>query len=468
MKPFLNQDFLLENETAKYLYHEVAAKCKIIDYHNHLSAKEIYEDHHYENLSEVWLAGDHYKWRQLRTNGIHEDYITGTKTAYEKMEAYAKTIPYLIGNPLYHWSHLELQRYFNITEVLNEQSMDRIYEQCNQLLQTKEYGARGLLKKMNVTHLCTTDDPIDSLEYHIALKEENYEIKVLPTFRPDQAIHLEKPTFSSYLQTLSMLTNINIKTFKDVVNALLQRLDFFIEVGCLVSDHGVEDFLYERASEEELNHILDKAIKQESLSQQDLAKYKGMLQLALGKEYAKKKIAMQLHMGALRNNSIRRFNVLGADTGFDSINDSNIARPLSAFLNDLDANDECPKVILYSLNPNNNEVLATMCGNFQDGITPGKIQLGSGWWFNDQKDGMERQLEALMQLGMISQFVGMLTDSRSFLSFPRHEYFRRILCNKIGALVEKGEYPNDPILLIEIIEKICYKNALEYFNFKES
>lgn len=465
MKPFLNQDFILENETAKYLYHEVAAHCKIIDYHNHLSAKEIYLDHHYETLSEVWLAGDHYKWRQLRTNGINEEFITGSASAYEKMQAYATTLPFLIGNPLYHWSHLELQRYFNISEVLNEESMDRIYQHCNELLQKKEYGARGLLKMMNVTHLCTTDDPIDSLNYHKALQEENFEIKVLPTFRPDQAIHLEKNTFKEYINNLSLLTKIDIITFEDLISALTNRLDFFISAGCVISDHGLEEFHYEKATEQEVDLVLNKALHKETLTQQELSKYKGMLLLRLGKIYASRNIVMQLHMGALRNNSIRRFKTLGADTGFDSINDSNIAQPLSNLLNDLDQYDECPKIILYSLNPNHNEVIATMCGNFQDGKTPGKIQFGSGWWFNDQKNGMERQLEALMQLGMVSQFVGMLTDSRSFLSFPRHEYFRRILCNKIGALVEQGEYPNDKMMLKEIIEKICYKNALEYFNF---
>lgn len=462
MKPFMDKDFLLESETAKFLYHEVAATLPIIDYHNHLSAKELYENKQYANLAEVWLGGDHYKWRQLRTNGIDEAYITGNTAPLEKFKAYASTLQYLIGNPLYHWSHLELQRHFHIYEPLTLANHEAIYEKCNALLQTKEYGARGLVEQMRVTHMCTTDDPIDTLEYHKALKAEGYAVQVLPTYRPDRAIHLDKAGYVDYMKQLGEVVGYELQSIDDVEQALQERLHYFIEAGCVISDHGLDQMEYALATKEAVNEIYQKAMKQEVITKEEQAVYKGHILVFLGRLYAKHNMVMQIHVGALRNNSTRRFKTLGADTGFDSINDSKLAQPLSMFLNALDVSNELPKTILYSLNPNDNEVIATMCGNFQDGITPGKIQFGSGWWFNDQKDGMERQMEALMQLGMISRFVGMLTDSRSFLSFPRHEYFRRILCNKIGHLVESGQYPNDQGILKEVIENICYYNAKNY------
>ncbi|MGL5540108.1 MAG: glucuronate isomerase [Erysipelotrichaceae bacterium] len=462
MKPFMDADFLLTSETAKVLYHNHAAKQPIMDYHNHLSAKEIYEDKRYANLTEIWLGGDHYKWRQLRTNGIDERFITGDASAEEKMEAYAKTMPYLLGNPLYHWTHLELQRYFGIHETLNSSNWKTIYETCNALLAKPEYSARGLLKMMNVELACTTDDPKDDLFYHLALKNEGYEVKVLPTFRPDQAVHIEKAGFAHYIQALGEVVNRPLTTVQDLVAALIERLDFFVSAGCVISDHGLDEMLFAVGSEADVQAVYEKGLAGASLSHHEKSIYKGYVLTHLGRAYANRNIAMQLHLSPMRNNSKRRFDELGADTGFDSINDAPVAQTLSAFLDALDQTNELPKTVLYTLNPRDNEVLATMCGNFQDGITPGKIQFGTGWWFNDQKDGMERQMEALCQLGMLSRFVGMLTDSRSFLSFPRHEYFRRILCEKIGKLVENGEYPNDLVTLGEIVENISYYNIKNY------
>lgn len=462
MKKFMDEDFLLESETAKVLFHNYAKKMPIVDFHNHLSCEEIYENKQYRNLTEVWLTQDHYKWRQLRTNGIPESIVTGNCSDDEKYAAWAKTVPSLIGNPLYHWTHLELKRYFHIDDVLNEKTAADIYEKCNACLQTKDYFARGLLEQMNVEVLCTTDDPCDDLRYHKALKEEGYQIKVLPTFRPDNAVHIEKPTFCAYIEKLATCVGSELRNVQDVVTALKQRLAYFIEVGCVITDHGLDRVLYENATFEEANAIYLKGLNKECLNVDELRKYKGYVLHELGIEYAKQGLVMQLHMGTLRNNSTRLFNQLGADSGFDSMNDHAIAEDLSRFLDSLDKEDALPKTILYTINPKDNEMLASMIGNFQSGI-PGKVQFGSGWWFNDQKDGMERQMEALMQLGMISKFVGMLTDSRSFLSFPRHEYFRRILCNKIANLIESGQYPNDIEYVGQMIKNICYHNSKNYF-----
>ncbi len=462
MKAFMDADFLLENEVAKILYHNYAAKMPIVDYHNHLSAKEIYENKQYANLAEVWLAGDHYKWRQLRTNGINEKYITGDATSEEKMEAYAKTIPSLIGNPLYHWTHLELQRYFGVKTPLTFNNWQDIYHEANAALKQENFRARGLLEMQNVESLCTTDDPKDNLEYHKALKAEGYKIKVLPTYRPDNAIHIDKVAFLPYLKDLGAVVGYELTSAELVVKALKERLDYFVEAGCVIADHGLDQMMYAPATLAEVEAIYQLALAKETLTPLQISQYKGYIMVELAKCYHANNMVLQLHMGALRNNSTRRLNSIGVDSGFDSINNSVNAQVLSQFLDCLDLTDQLPKTILYTLNPNDNEVLATMCGNFQDGITAGKIQFGSGWWFNDQKDGMERQMEALMQLGMISRFVGMLTDSRSFLSFPRHEYFRRILCNKLAKLVVNGEYPWDEATLGQIVQDICYYNAKNY------
>lgn len=462
MKRFLDENFLLENETAMTLYHEYAKDMPIFDYHNHLSPKEIYEDKCFDDIAEVWLGGDHYKWRILRTNGYDESYVTGDKSPFEKFEAFAKTIPYTLGNPMYHWTHLELQRYFDIYEPLNENNAKEIHEKCNQKLSTDAFSVRSLIKKSNVVAMCTTDDPKDDLKYHKLLKaEDGFDCKVLPTFRPDNLIHAEKPTFLPYLATLEK-EGYRIFALQDVLSFLVERIAYFHEVGCRLSDHGLDTVMYLEASPEEVSKIYEKAKKGEVLSVGELRKYKGFLLSFLGKEYHKKGWAMQYHIGPMRNNSTRIFQQAGADVGVDSINDGAVAVDLSRLLDDMDRTNELPKTILYCLNPADNAVLATMIGNFQGSGIKGKMQFGSGWWFMDTKQGMIKQMEDLSSMGLLSRFVGMLTDSRSFLSFPRHEYFRRILCNEIGKLVMNGEYPNDIVRLGEIVQDICYNNIRDY------
>ena len=462
MKTFMGKNFLLDTETAKTLYHEHAARMPIIDYHNHLSPREIYEDLQYANLSQVWLGGDHYKWRALRANGVPEEGITGDAPAREKFENWAKTVPALFHNPLYHWTHLELQRYFDIEEPLSPKTMDHVWEVCNAKLNTKDFSTRSLLRKMNVEALCTTDDPKDDLFYHKALKNE-FEIKVLPTFRPENAMGVEKPGFASYLKELGETVGYEIQNIQDLTAALGARIDYFDQIGCRISDHSLGGELYAPASEEEADAILKMGLAGQPLSQEELRQYKGFLLLFLGREYHKKGWAMQLHIGALRNNSSRRFEKLGADTGFDSMDDFSYAPQLSALLNALDREEQLPKTVLYCLNPKDYDMLASMAGNFQGPEARGKVQFGAAWWFCDHKAGMEQQLESLSHTGVLANFIGMLTDSRSFLSFPRHEYFRRILCAFIGSRVENGEYPPDMEYLGHMVENICYYNAKEYF-----
>ncbi|MGL5972299.1 MAG: glucuronate isomerase [Oscillospiraceae bacterium] len=462
MKKFLDKDFLLDNEVSKKLYHDYAKDMPIFDYHNHLNPKEIYEDKKFDNISKLWLGADHYKWRVLRSNGITEDYITGNKSDYEKFVAFAKTIPYTLGNPMYHWAHLELQRYFDIHTTLSEDTADEIYNKCNEMLKEDNFSVRNLLRRAKVTALCTTDDPKDDLKYHKLLKEEGFDIKVLPTFRPDNIIHIEKPMFLKYLRDLKDQLNVEIKTVDDVKNYLIDRINYFDEVGCRVSDHGLDQVMYLESSLEEVNEILQKGLNGDTLTINELRKYKGYLLSFLGKEYNKKGWAMQYHIGPMRNNSTRMFNKLGSDAGFDSINDGLVAVDLSRLLDSMDISDELPKTVLYCLNPSDNAVLASMLGNFQSGGIVGKIQFGSGWWFMDTKKGMIDQMEDLASMGLLSRFVGMLTDSRSFLSFPRHEYFRRIMCNEIGKLVTNGEYPEDYKILGSIVEGICYNNIKNY------
>lgn len=465
MKHFMDDNFLLTNETAVKLYHDYAKEMPIYDYHCHLSPEEIANDKRYENITEVWLGGDHYKWRALRSNGVTEDYITGDRGAKEKFDKWAATIPYTIGNPLYHWTHLELQRYFGIEETLSPETAEMIWEKANAKLQSGELTARSLIKQSNVKVICTTDDPIDSLEHHQQIAaDSSFDVKVLPTFRPDKAINIELDWFVDWLKELGTVVGYEIDSLSKLTQALAERIDFFHEVGCRVSDHALDVVQYADATEAEAAAIFDKGLKRAPISTDELKQYKGYMMVFFGREYTKRNWAMQLHIGALRNNSKRRLRDLGPDTGFDSINDTVFAQDLALLLNALDDTDELPKTIIYVLNPRDNEVIGTIIGCFQGGGIPGKIQFGSGWWFNDQKDGMERQMEALSQLGLLSRFVGMLTDSRSFLSYTRHEYFRRILCNKLGDLVENGEFPDDINFLGQIVRDISFNNAAAYFD----
>ncbi len=457
MKKFMDENFLLQTEVAMWLYHDVAKDMPIYDYHNHLSAKEIYENKNYENITQVWLGADHYKWRILRSNGYTEDYITGDKPDYEKFLAFAKTVPYTIGNPMYHWVHLELQRFFGVQETLSENTAEQIYDHCNKLLAQEDFTVRQLIERSNVVAMCTTDDPKDDLQYHKLLKEENFSCKVLPTFRPDNLIHIEKPFFIPYVEDLRKL-GYKINTARDILGFLEQRIDYFHEVGCRLSDHGLDMIMYEDATIAEVEAIFEQALDGNKLTHTQLSKYKGYMLSFLGKQYHKRNWAMQLHIGPMRNNSERMFEQCGPDAGFDSINDGNVAVACSKLLNSMDKTEQLPRTILYCLNPADNAVLATMIGNFQGGGIVGKIQFGSGWWFMDTKFGMIQQMRDLSSMGLLSRFVGMLTDSRSYLSFPRHEYFRRILCNEIGNIVENGEYPYDKEILREIVQGICFNN----------
>lgn len=467
MKKFINDNFLLNTQTAVDLYHKYAKDMPIFDYHCHLNPVEIAENRRYENITKIWLDGDHYKWRALRSNGIDEKYITGDASDYEKFEAWCKTVPYLLGNPLYHWSHLELKRFFGIDVLISEETAGEIWEKANRKLESDEFTVLELIKKSNVRALCTTDDPIDSLKYHKIIREnQKYEVKVLPTFRPDKAMNIDHNGFKAWVTSLGQVSNMPIENYDEFIKALKSRVEFFHEQGCRISDHGIEDIFSEVSSEEEVEKIYQKGLKGEKLTQSDVDKFKTMTLLNLSQIFYKLNWTMQLHIGALRNNNSRMFEKIGADTGFDSINDGIIAKKLSKLLDSMDMNKELPRTILYCLNPRDNDVIATMIGNFQGGGIPGKIQFGSGWWFNDQKDGMEKQMKSLANLGLLRRFVGMVTDSRSFLSYTRHEYFRRVLCNLIGSWVENGEVPNDINLLGSMVEEICYKNAVEYFGIE--
>jgi len=461
MKEFMGKDFLLDSDTAVRLYYDYAAKMPIFDFHCHLNPKEIFEDKQYRSLTEVWLGGDHYKWRLLREMGVDEKYITGDATDEEKFKKYAECMPYFIGNPIYAWTHLELRRFFGIEKLLCPENAAEIYEIANEKL--KSLTARRLMQMSNVTAICTTDDPADRLEYHIALNDDpDFNISVRPSFRPDKAIKIELDTFVPYMSELSGVVGEKIDSCASLKDALLRRACYFDSVGCVVSDHGLDTLDFAPSTNEECEAIFAKKMSGAPLTDLEIAKFKGNLMVFLGRVYNKLGWVQQYHIGAIRNNSKRNFKLLGADTGFDAINDKTFAKELSGLLSALDETDELPKTILYCLNPRDNEVLAAMMNCFQGGVA-GKIQFGSGWWFNDQKDGMQRQMESLMQVGLISKFVGMLTDSRSFLSYTRHEYFRRILCSKIGALVENGEYPNDMPFVGKMIEDICYNNAINYF-----
>ncbi len=463
---FLTEDFLLSNNTARTLYHDYAKAMPIYDYHCHLNPQEIAENRQFSTLTQIWLAGDHYKWRAMRTNGIDERLITGDAGDWEKFRAWAQTVPYTIRNPLYHWTHLELKRFFGVTgKLLNPETAKEIYNHCNELLRTKAYRVREIMQRMNVNIVCTTDDPVDSLEYHTQLQQDDsFPIKALPTFRPDKAMAVESPdTFNAYVDRLAEVADVEINNFSTFLDALRKRQTFFHSIGCRISDHAVLVPQAEEYTEGEIRTIFNKIRGRNALELLEVKKFQSAMLHELGVMYHEKQWTMQIHIGALRNNNSRMMDTLGPDTGFDSIADQPIAAPLACFLDRLDSPGKLPKTIIYSLNPNDNDVIGTMIGNFQDGSIPGKIQFGSGWWFNDQKNGMIRQMEALSNSGLLSRFVGMLTDSRSFLSYPRHEYFRRILCNLLGTDVENGELPADMAHLGKIVQAICYNNAVNYF-----
>ncbi|MEO0340435.1 MAG: glucuronate isomerase [Bacteroidota bacterium] len=462
---FLGQDFLLQSEPARYLYYEHASGLPIIDYHNHLPPDEIANDKIFQNITEIWLKGDHYKWRAMRANGIPEKYISGEGSDEEKFSKWAYTVPYTMRNPLFHWTHLELQRYFGIDTLLSEKTAVAVYQACNEKLNTAQFSTQNLLRSMKVEVLCTTDDPTDGLENHRALKGSGFEIGMLPTFRPDKFLMVASEQFLKKIQELEEKVGFTIKDLNSFLDALQLRVDFFHDVGCRLSDHGLEQLYAVDFTEKDLDQILKKAIDKKELSKNEAEVFQSGIIHALGQMYHAKGWTMQLHLGALRNNNNRLLRQLGADAGVDSIGDFVQAPALSRFMNRLDETDQLPKTILYNLNPADNEVFATMAGNFNSGLKPGKVQWGSAWWFLDQKDGMEKQINTLSNMGLLSRFIGMLTDSRSFLSFPRHEYFRRILCNLIGQDIADGNLPNDLPWLGKMVEDICYNNAKGFFDF---
>jgi len=467
MTPFMHTDFLLKSQTAKTLYHDHAAKMPIIDYHCHINPTEIYEDKRYNNITEIWLGGDHYKWRAMRSCGVAEYYITGDASPAEKFQKWAETIPQLIGNPLYHWTHLELQRYFGITEPLNGSNAMEVYEKCNALLASPDMSVRNIIRKSGVKLICTTDDPADDLQAHRLLAQDpDAPAVVLPAFRPDKAMRADKPTFPAYIANLERVVGYPINTIADVKQALRDRIAYFADCGCCVSDHALDYCFCVEATDAQLDDIFARAKAGQAISQQEQLAYHTALLICVGKEYYKRGWVMQLHFGCLRDNSKKMFEKLGPDTGFDSMNDVSNAAGLANLLSAMERADALGKTILYSLNPVDNGIITTVMGGFQtDSEIPGKIQQGSAWWFNDHKLGMEEQMKGLMNTGVLATFNGMLTDSRCFLSYTRHEYFRRILCNLLGQLVEDGEYPADMDYLGNMIENISYHNTLNYFGF---
>lgn len=465
MKPFIHDDFLLGNKTAVRLYHQYSGKLPVIDFHCHLSPAMIAADRRFSNLTRIWLEGDHYKWRAMRTNGISEDYCTGKAPDKEKFRKWAETVPATVGNPLYHWTHLELARYFNIFELLSPATADRIYEKATEMLNSDEFSTRALIRRMNVEIICTTDDPVDTLEYHDILKE-TFEIRVLPAFRPDNVIKTENPAkLKDYIEKLGMASGKIIKDFTSLIEAIDDRHRFFHEKGCRLSDHGMDRFYFSQYTKTGLNKIIDKILKSKALTEEESEKYRCAVMMEVCRMNHKRGWTQQFHVGAMRNNNARMFRTMGPDTGWDSIGVPQDAVKMSRFLSALDETDQLSKTILYNLNPADNEVMITMSGNFNDGSCPAKVQYGAAWWFLDQKTGMEKHLKDLSALGLLRRFVGMVTDSRSFLSYPRHEYFRRIACNFIGEEIEKGLIPDDDELVKPLIEGISYFNAKEYFNF---
>jgi glucuronate isomerase len=463
-KTFIHEDFLLSNDVSRTLYHEYAAKMPIYDYHCHLSPAEIAENKQYENLTQVWLYGDHYKWRAMRTHGVPERLCTGDAGDWEKFQAWAETVPYTLRNPLYHWTHLELKRYFGIDYLLSPRTAKKIFEQTSEMLQTDEFRVRSLMQKMNVKIVCTTDDPIDTLEHHQKIKDDAFPIKVLPAWRPDKAMAVENlETLNQYIDALAQAADVEINNYGAYLDAIRKRHDFFHDMGCRLSDHGLKTIYAEDYADYEIADIFDKIRSCQELEPAEQLKFKSAMLVEFAIMDCEKGWTQQFHYGAMRNNNTRMFEQIGPDTGFDSIGDWPVAPAMSKFFNRLAQQEKLTKTILYNLNPRDNALLATMIGNFQDGSVPGKMQLGSGWWFMDQKDGMTRQIEDLSNMGLLSHFVGMLTDSRSFLSYPRHEYFRRILCDILGRDVEAGEIPPDLDLLGEMVQNISFHNAKNYF-----
>ena len=464
MKVFLNQDFLLESTTAQNLYNNFAAHLPIIDYHCHLPPDQIAADSNFENLTQIWLYGDHYKWRAMRANGIPEKYITGNASDWEKFEKWAETVPYTFRNPLYHWTHLELQRYFDIHEILSPATARKIYDECSAKLQSPEFSIRRMIERMNVESIGTTDDPLDDLSFHQKIKADGFSVLVRPSFRPDKSMNTDNLSeLHTYIHKLAAVCGQEIKTFDQYLLALKSRHDHFAKNGCVVSDHGLEQLCYEEYTDSEIDQIFLKILKQEHLNALEILKFKSCMLVNLAHWDHEKAWVQQYHLGAIRNNNARLLSELGPDTGFDSMGDFSQSRGMSKFLNKLDSTNRLAKTIIYNLNPADNEMFATMAGNFNDGTVPGKIQFGSAWWFLDQKFGMVDQINALSSMGLLSRFVGMITDSRSFMSYPRHEYFRRILCNLIGNDVESGELPNDIQWLGQMVQNICYFNAKNYF-----
>ncbi|MDR1400746.1 MAG: glucuronate isomerase [Endomicrobium sp.] len=466
MKNFLDKDFLLSTKTAKELFHKYASKKPIADYHCHLNSKEVAQDRQFENINQMWLEGDHYKWRQMRSNGIEEKYITGNAPPREKFQKWVETLERAIGNPLYHWSHLELRRYFDYKGILNSETAQEVWDLCNRKLKERSMSARGIIKQSGVKVICTTDDPIDTLEWHKKIKEDkSFDVQVIPAWRPDKALNIEQPIFTDYINRLSKASDINIVSFTDFKGAFKKRLEFFISLGCRATDHAIEYITYVPASEKEVETIFEKKLKGNALTKEEELKYKTAFMIFAGQEYHKNDLVMELHYGCKRNNNTLAFDKLGPDIGYDCINNFAPSAQIVDFLNALNSTEQLPKTIIFSLNPNDNAAIGTILGCFQNASALSKIQQGSAWWFNDHKVGMIDQLTSLANLGILSNFVGMLTDSRSFLSYARHEYFRRILCNLIGEWVENGEYPYDIKMLSRIIEDISYDNAVRYFKF---
>ncbi|MBP3041490.1 glucuronate isomerase [Bacillaceae bacterium Marseille-Q3522] len=469
MVPFIHENFLLRNNTAVSLYHQYAKKMPIFDFHCHLSAKDIAENRKFNNITELWLEGDHYKWRAMRVHGVDEQYITGDANAKDKFAAWAKTVPYTLGNALYHWTHIELKNYFGVNELLNEETYETIWNHCNDLLKQDDYSVRGLIQRSNVKVICTTNDPTDDLHDHERIANlSDFPVKVLPAFRPDKGLEINKDTFIPFVKELEKIDNQSFSSFSDYVQALEERIQYFHEKGCRISDHGFSEIPFASFETNEIDSIFRAGLTGETVGLEDEKKFKTATMIFLAKAYKKRDWVMQIHFGVIRNNNTKMFRKLGSDAGFDSISDQGeVSVPLNGLLNVLDEEDSLPKTILYNLNPIYNDLIGTTIANFQtEAGIQGKIQLGSGWWFNDTKPGIIRQLSSLADQGLLQHFVGMLTDSRSFISYSRHEYFRRILCSLVGTWVEDGEIPNDPVLLQKMIENICYHNAKNYFNIK--
>ena len=466
MKQFMDKDFLLSTDMAKKLYHDYAAKMPVLDYHCHINPQEIAEDRRFDNITQVWLGGDHYKWRQMRSNGVEEKYITGDATDREKFQKWAETLEKLIGNPLYHWSHLELQKYFGYTGHLNGDTAQEVWDLCNEKLGQDSMTVRNIIRQSGVTLICTTDDPVDTLEWHEKIAaDDTFDVQVLPAWRPDKAMNVEKPDFAAYMARLSDVSGVKVKDFSSLKEALKARMDYFADHKCSVSDHALEYVMYVPADDKEIDAIMAKGLAGQGISREEELKYKTAFMLFVAKEYNRRNWVMQLHYGCKRDNNAYMYQQLGADTGFDCINNYAPSAQMESFLYALSATNEIPKTIIYSLNPNDNASISTILGCFQAAGANGKIQQGSAWWFNDHKVGMTDQMTSLANLGCLGNFIGMLTDSRSFLSYTRHEYFRRIMCELIGGWVENGEYPDDRKALKKIVEGISYNNAVKYFGF---